>query len=86
VNTVPRRLIGDPGSVRRALDATDDLVNALTIAHSAVQRVSTELSGAAAGNADTVCDSISKVRREVQALQALVEQLVRTATKAPAGD
>ncbi|OFZ72428.1 MAG: hypothetical protein A2W04_09560 [Betaproteobacteria bacterium RBG_16_64_9] len=69
----------NPDAGRRALDASDDLVDSLRLAHSAVQRIENELYGAVLKDADNVSQSLHRVRQSAEQLRAEVEQFVREA-------
>jgi hypothetical protein len=67
---------------RRALDAAEDLVDILRLAHSAVQRIEKEIYGPALKEADEVSQSLHRARRLAEVLRAEVERLVREAPAA----
>jgi uncharacterized membrane protein len=63
-------------SGRRALDAVEDLVNSLRLAHGAVQRIENELYGPVLNDADNLSQSLHRVRQFAEKLRAEVEQFV----------
>ncbi|OGA28129.1 MAG: hypothetical protein A3I01_06285 [Betaproteobacteria bacterium RIFCSPLOWO2_02_FULL_65_24] len=67
----------NPEAGRRALDAADDLVDSLRLAHSAVQRIENELYGPVLGDADNVSQSLHRVRQAAEQLRAEVENVAR---------
>lgn len=69
-------------SERRALDAVDDLVGSLRLAHSAVQRIENELYGPVLTHADNLSQSLHSVRSFAEKLRADVEQFVREESQA----
>ena len=66
----------DPNSSRRALDAVEDLVNSLRLAHGAVQRIENELYGPVLNDAGNLSQSIHRVRQIAERLRGEVEQFV----------
>jgi len=70
-------------SERRALDAIDDLIDALRIAQGAARRVENEMHGRAFEDADRVSQTIHGVRRIAEQLKTEVEQVLRSDRRVP---
>ncbi len=64
-------------SERRALDAIDDLIDALRIAQGAARRVENEMHGRVFEDADRMSQTIHGMRRCAEQLKAEVEQFLR---------
>lgn len=67
----------DSDAGRRALDAAEDLVSSLRLAHSAVQRIENELYGPVLKDADNLSLTLHRVRQVAEQLRAEVEHFVR---------
>ena len=63
-------------SERRALDAIDDLIDALRIAHGAARRVENEMHGRVFDDADRMSHTIHDVRRFAEQLKHEVEHFL----------